>query len=41
MKDDTKRWLDYADENLDSARVLPKSDFYNACLQNFKHQIVT
>jgi HEPN domain-containing protein len=39
MKDDTKRWLDYADENLESARVLLESDLYNACLQNVQQSV--
>ena len=34
MKDETKMWLDYAAENLESARILLKSSLFNACLQN-------
>lgn len=34
MKDETKIWLDYSKENLDSAKVLMKSKLFNPCLQN-------
>ena len=39
MKDDTKAWLAYAVENRDSAMILLKSDFYNACLQNVQQSV--
>ncbi len=34
MKDETKVWLKFADENLESAEVLLKSSLFNPCLQN-------
>lgn len=34
MKDETTIWLEYADENLASARILLDSGLYNPCLQN-------
>jgi len=34
MKDETKKWLEYADENLRSARLLLDSELFNPCLQN-------
>jgi len=34
MKDETKIWLDYAAENLESARILLNSSLFNSCLQN-------
>jgi len=39
MKDDTRRWLEYAEENLKSARVLFDSHLYNPCLQNVQQAI--
>ena len=34
MKDETKIWLDYAAENLESAKILLNSSLFNSCLQN-------
>lgn len=34
MKDEARIWLDYATENLESARVLLSSQLFNPCLQN-------
>jgi HEPN domain-containing protein len=34
MKEETKSWIKYANENLESARVLFDSMLYNPCLQN-------
>jgi HEPN domain-containing protein len=34
MKNETITWLDYAAENLESARVLLDSNLFNSCLQN-------
>ncbi|KIM11770.1 MAG: DNA-binding protein [Sulfurovum sp. FS08-3] len=34
MKDETKLWLEYADENLQSAKVLLNSMLFNPSLQN-------
>lgn len=36
MKDETKKWLEYADENLRSAKVLLDSKLFNPCLQNVR-----
>ncbi len=32
MKDETKKWLEYAEENLRSARLLLDSKLLNPCL---------
>ena len=39
MKDETKKWLDYADENLRSAKILLESDLYNPTLQNVQQAV--
>ena len=39
MKDETKQWLKYADENLQSAHILLESYLYNPSLQNTQQSI--
>jgi HEPN domain-containing protein len=39
MKDETKRWLDYARENLASAKILLENQLYNPCLQNVQQAV--
>ncbi len=39
MKDETKTWLDYADENMASAKILLESNLYNPCLQNVQQSV--
>ena len=39
MKKDTEHWLLYADENLQSARVLLSSGLYNPSLQNAQQAV--
>ncbi len=39
MKDETKAWLRYADENLQSAKVLLDSGLFNPCLQNVQQAV--
>ena len=39
MKDETKKWLGYADENLRSAKVLLDSELFNPCLQNVQQAV--
>ena len=39
MKGDTKRWLEYADENLRSAKVLLDNGLFNPCLQNTQQAV--
>jgi HEPN domain-containing protein len=39
MKDETKLWLKYADENLESATILIESSLYNPVLQNSQQAI--
>ena len=39
MKDETRVWLKYADENLIAARLLLKQNLYNPCLQNVQQCI--
>ena len=34
MRNETKQWLKYGKENLESAKILYKSHLYNPCLQN-------
>ena len=34
MKNDTKEWLRYGDENLKSAEILLEKNLFNPCLQN-------
>ena len=36
MKNETKAWLDYDDENMKSAEVLLQNGLFNACLQNIQ-----
>ena len=39
MKEGTKKWLEYADENLRSAKVLLDSKLFNPCLQNAQQAV--
>lgn len=39
MKDETKTWLRYAGENLESAKILLQSELYNPCLQNVQQSV--
>jgi HEPN domain-containing protein len=39
MRKDTELWLQYADDNLKSARVLLESQLYNPCLQNVQQSV--
>lgn len=39
MKEETKNWMKYADENLESAQVLFDSDLLNPCLQNIQQSV--
>jgi HEPN domain-containing protein len=39
MKKDTELWLQYADENLQSAKVLIESNLYNPSLQNAQQAV--
>ena len=39
MKDETKQWLEYADENLMSAKVLLDNMLFNPCLQNAQQAV--
>ena len=39
MKDETKTWLKYANENLRSARLLLESGLFNPCLQNIQQAV--
>ena len=39
MKDETRIWIKYADENLESARLLLDSSLFNACLQNIQQSV--
>lgn len=39
MKDETRLWLQYADENLKSAKVLKENLLFNPCLQNIQQAV--
>ena len=39
MKNDTKTWIAYADENYESARVLKESKLFNPCLHNCQQAV--
>jgi HEPN domain-containing protein len=39
MKEESKKWLDYADENFRSAKILVDSELYNPALQNIQQAI--
>ena len=39
MKDETKTWLQYADENFESAKMLLDGGLFNPCLQNIQQAI--
>ncbi len=39
MKNETKIWLTYSEENLASAKVLMESKLFNPCLQNIQQSV--
>lgn len=39
MKDETKAWVSYADENFDVARLALEHGYYNASLQNAQQAV--
>jgi HEPN domain-containing protein len=39
MKGETKRWLQFAEENFQSAQILAESKLFNPCLQNVQQSI--
>ncbi len=39
MNDETRQWLRYADENLQSAQLLSNHGLFNPCLQNAQQAI--
>lgn len=39
MKSETQKWLHYAEENLQSARVLLENQLLNPCLQNVQQAV--
>ena len=39
MKDEAGVWFEYAEENLESAKILVRSSLYNPCLQNVQQSI--
>ena len=39
MKDETKQWLNYAEENLKSSKILLESHLYKPSLQNSQQSI--
>jgi HEPN domain-containing protein len=39
MRDETRKWFQYAEENLASAKLLLQSDLFNPCLQNVQQTV--
>ena len=39
MRNETRRWLQYAEENFASARLLLQSGLFNPCLQNVQQAV--
>ncbi|MFO7889621.1 MAG: HEPN domain-containing protein [bacterium] len=39
MKSETKIWLKYSQENLESAKILLQSKLFNPCLQNVQQSV--
>jgi HEPN domain-containing protein len=39
MKDETRKWVEYANENLCSAKLLLESKLFNPCLQNVQQAV--
>ena len=39
MKSETRIWLKYAAENLESAKIILQSNLYNPCLQNVQQAV--
>ncbi len=39
MKDETKIWMKYAEENLKSAKILLESELFNPCLQEAQQSV--
>lgn len=39
MKEETKNWLNYSEENLEAAKVLLSSELYNPCLHNIQQSV--
>ena len=39
MRDETKAWLKYAGENLESSKILLQSKLFNPCLQNVQQAV--
>ena len=39
MRDETKYWLQFAEDNLNAAKVLAASNLYNPCLHNIQQSI--
>lgn len=39
MKEETKIWLKYSEDNFDSAKILLKNKLFNPCLQNVQQAV--
>ncbi|HBI16440.1 MAG TPA: DNA-binding protein [Desulfobulbaceae bacterium] len=39
MRDETRKWIEFADENLASAKILLEQNLFNACLQNIQKSV--
>jgi HEPN domain-containing protein len=39
MKEETKRWISYSEENFEAAKILLDSGLYNTCLHNIQQAV--
>lgn len=39
MREETKYWLEFAEENFEAAKVLLESSLFNPCLQNIQQSV--
>ena len=39
MREDTKRWIAYAEENIKAAEILKENDLYNSSLHNIQQAV--
>jgi len=39
LKEDTKQWIKYAEENLEAAKILLESNLYNPALHNIQQSV--
>ncbi|MBU2444452.1 MAG: HEPN domain-containing protein [Bacteroidetes bacterium] len=39
MKEETKNWITFSEENLEAGKILLESQLYNPCLHNIQQSI--